>query len=104
VLQVRVPLHLLVIWRWFVVCVDGEHPLDGLVPRLFQMLPLAVLARVQPLAVRRVNRFRGGRPIKRSEARSGKGRKAKAAVENETKNPNKAAAGRQSLLLALTFL
>ncbi len=52
----------LVVRRWLVIGVDGQHVRDGMVTRLLQLLPLAVLPRVQPLAIRRVDGLRRGRP------------------------------------------
>ena len=67
----RIQDGLLVVWRRFVLRINGQHPLDTLVPHLLQLLPLAVLAGVQPLAVRGVDRLRGGRPATRQRLSSG---------------------------------
>ena len=54
--------HSLVIWRGLVLAVDEKHLLDGIVPHLLELLPLAIFPRVQPLTIRGVDGLRRGRP------------------------------------------
>ena len=64
--------HSLVIWRGLVLGVDEEHLLDGVVPHLLKLLPLAIFPRVQPLAIRGVYWLRRGRPANSSILGTGK--------------------------------
>ena len=63
-------MGILVVRRRLVFGVDLEHPGNGLVPQLLELLPLTVLAGVEPLAVRGVDRLgrRRSRGIRRNEA------------------------------------
>merc|ERR1719410_465520 len=70
-LVANLDLGRLVVWRRFVLRINGQHPLDTLVSHLLQLLPLAVLAGVQPLAVRGVDRLGGWRPAIRQRLSSG---------------------------------
>ena len=64
--------HSLVIWRGLVLAVDKKHLLDGIVPHLLELLPLAIFPRVQPLAIRGVYWLRRGRPANISILGKGK--------------------------------
>ena len=54
-------MNILIIWWWFVLGVNSQHPLNRAMSRFFQFFPLPVIPRIQPLPVRRINRFRRGR-------------------------------------------
>lgn len=62
----------LVIRRRFVFRIQLHHLGDRVVPDFLVLFPLSILSGVQPLAIRRVDRLRGGRPEKEEEEKQSK--------------------------------